>query len=159
MCDFTHGQWYHSMVEGPGEAGSEGLGVPKCIQSFPWGLSWQRPSHLSIRPFQIYSPPAFEKYLNDIYHLFPKDSEAKEGSEGGREGNRVGGKEEGGEERKTTVKKKMGWKKDTTTNVMVGESNPRVCGRPLYFSFHFSVLWTFFLKCWRKWKREHCLQV
>lgn len=64
---------------------------PQVHPVLPWGLSWQRPSHLSIRPFQIYSPPAFEKYLNDIYHYFQRiQKQRKVVKEGGRKRGRRG---------------------------------------------------------------------
>lgn len=59
------------MIEGLGEAGSEGTLVPKCMHSIP-GLPRQRQLEFSMSPSQIYSPPAFKKYLNDLHNLFFK---------------------------------------------------------------------------------------
>lgn len=98
-----------SMIEGPGEAASEGTLVPECMHSFPGGPPRQRQLQFSMSPSQVYSPPAVRKYLNDLCNIFLKDSEEKDGREEVREGRGEEKKEE--EERKTKKKRRRGWKK------------------------------------------------
>ena len=104
-CVTSCNECLHSTVEGPGQPGSEGPGVPKCIHSFPWRLPRQRQLRSSLSPFQMYHLPEFEKYLNDLCNLFSSDSEEKEGREGGRRG-------EEEKEMKKMMKKELGKKEE-----------------------------------------------